>query len=68
MHVSYARLPCGVTLTGSVRAHVPHALFIPGAQSLRDLPCAGCRAGFSFRSRLMAERLQHKSDKIWFPG
>ena len=38
MHGSYARLPCGVTLTGSVRAHVPHALFIPGAQSLRELP------------------------------
>lgn len=23
----------GVTLTGSVRAHVPHALFIPGARA-----------------------------------
>ena len=38
MHGGYARPPCGVTLTGSVRAHVPHALFIPGAQSLRELP------------------------------
>ena len=38
MHGGYARPPCGVTLTGSVRAHVPHALFIPGAQSLREFP------------------------------
>lgn len=38
MHGAYARLPCGVTLTGSLRAHVPHALFIPGAQSLREFP------------------------------
>ena len=38
MHGGYARPPCGVTLTGSVRAHVPHAPFIPGAQSLRELP------------------------------
>ena len=37
MHGGYARPPCGVTLTGSVRAHVPHAPFIPGAQSLREL-------------------------------
>ena len=29
MHGGYARPPCGVTLTGSVRAHVPHALFYP---------------------------------------
>lgn len=28
----------GVTLTFPIRAHVPHALFIPGAQSLRELP------------------------------
>ena len=38
MHGGYARPPCGVTLTFSVRAHVPHAPFIPGAQSLRELP------------------------------
>ena len=38
MHGGYARPPCGVPLTGSVRAHVPHAPFIPGAQSLRELP------------------------------
>ena len=37
MHGGYARPPCGVTLTGSVRAHVLHAPFIPGAQSLREL-------------------------------
>lgn len=38
MHGGYARPPCGVTLTDSVRAHVPHAPFIPGAQSLREFP------------------------------
>lgn len=38
MHGGYARPPCGVTLAGSVRTHVPHALFIPGAQSLREFP------------------------------
>ena len=36
MHGGYARPPCGVTLTVSVRAHVPHALFLPGARSLRE--------------------------------
>lgn len=37
MHGGYARPPCGVTLTGSVRAHVPHALFYPRRTSLREL-------------------------------
>lgn len=64
MHGGYAGPPCGITLTGSVRAHVPHALFYPRRTCLRDFPCAGCKAGVSFRSRLMAERLRHKSDKI----
>ena len=34
MHGGYARPPCGVTLTGSVRAHVPHALFLSPAHGL----------------------------------
>lgn len=44
MHGSYARPPCGVTLTGSLRAHVPHALFISGARSLRELSVRRCKA------------------------
>lgn len=59
----------GVTLTVPIRAHVPHALFIPGAQSLREFPVRRVQLpGLSSRSRLMAERLRHKSEKIWFPG
>lgn len=38
MHGGYARPPCGVTLTGSVRAHVPHALFYPRRTGLREFP------------------------------
>lgn len=64
MHGGYARPPCGVTLTGSFRAHVPHALFYPRRTGLRVLPCAGCKAEESPpRSRLKAKRLRHMSKK-----
>lgn len=43
MHGGYARPPCGVTLTGSVRAHVPHALFLsPAHRAWGSFLCAGC--------------------------
>lgn len=61
MHGAYARSPCGMTFL-----RTSHAL--SRRTCLRDFPCAGCKAGVSFRSRLMAERLRHKSDKICTPG
>ena len=38
MHGGYARPPCVVTLTGSVARTFHTRFFIPGAQSLRELP------------------------------
>lgn len=38
MHGSYARLPCGMTFL-----RTSHAL--SRRTCLRDLPCAGCKAG-----------------------
>ena len=38
MHGSYARLPCGVTLTVPFARTFHTRFFIPGAQSLRELP------------------------------
>ena len=37
MHGSYARLPCGVTLTVPFARTFHTRFFIPGAQSLREL-------------------------------
>ena len=59
----------GVTLTVSIRAHVPHAPFIPGAQSLRELPVRRVQsqgdppAAVSWRSGCGIS-----PKKIWFPG
>lgn len=65
MHGGYARPPCGVTLTGSIRARTFHTrFFYPRRTGLRVLPCAGCKAEESSpRSRLKAKRLRHMSKK-----
>ena len=67
MHGSYARLPCGVTLTGSLRAHVPHALLSPAHVLEGASRAPGAEPGFPSRASHGKAR-GHKSDKICIPG
>lgn len=69
MHGGYARPPCGVTLTGSVRAHVPHALFLSPTHGLEGFTVRRVQS----RGKFPPQPSQGKAaaayvQKIRFPG